>query len=975
MTVETTPTTKTLKDLGWHLRAADPATDKGEAGWVQENAAAGLKTRVFDSAADAGLAARKIERARHDPSADLRTCEDCRFTYDANDANEAEEHADHSNAAGEPVAPAAAAVDERPGGDPWAHEEEIKGRIVEFLGEQGVEVDGVGTTPLGASYLAVGHELVVIGCGQHSQGLRGHVLDAMRLRVSPLRTACVVACCIADPAEYQSDEKVYDVQVLTVEQFEQRHALALSDVIIRQLTACETLPDFQRLVRDYSLEKAMDYEPDERFDGGELDRLYDAIDAAAVRVGLRRREEEGAADEGGHVVGSFIVEEPRAELERAAGSDAVSDDEAADTNGATQNISGGEPSPAMPPVPQSLLPVAESSSGASEAVAALRPQMHPRRIQRHPLLLMRAGGLNEEHVKELEAVLVGGGRFKDPNVVFYDKVIDTYWNAEGNHRHEAALRQDALLDVDVRNGTLEDAIEFAAGSNAEHGLKRNDNDRRLAVVTLLSNTTHFGLSDGLLSKKARVTPPFIGDVRDYLRRALPFINTTQKEEIVATDVAEHAGVPVGLVQVVLSLPEERLTSLKDNVAFDTGERLGADGRTYKVKSAVEASSAKEVAALPFEEESGEEPEPEDSGGKLAFVEPAVTPLSDEGATARSATVEAPADANPAAEPARYVKLKLPGDTRPSSRVGKIVGRDLNLYLIELPTGETNKVHETYLTGESTEAEFNAAAGKSVGAATETPEPEAVTDVVTPATPSAEEPAQEDVVVRDHRRFAGELDPTQQKPSRQPSHSSPPPSPSEADFRRDIESRPSPPYVELIGDQALAISFTWLPALKGKVNVSINVGGKPANEARRVLLAEGKVLPFTAALNDLVMEEVGKSLTAGAVAKNVAAKKEIGPSPKAERIVEAIKGAKSVAELKRVEEHNKLDNLSRFAQSDADLINRTLLAQRKKVGGSSKKAPASKKGAVKAPAKKGSAKKGAAKKGSAKTAAKKAGRTK
>lgn len=541
----------TLKDLGWHLRGADAEKDLSGTGWVHEHEEKGYKTRVCATLPDAALAARRLQRLSEDPSADLRNCPECRFTYDANDMADAEPHADHAHSTD------VSADAEESKGNPAQDEELLLGELKDFLQEQEVEITASGTTPFSAaSFVETSSEVVVVACDQRPQGLEGCILDAMRRRTSPIQTACVVACCADDLSKYEESAVTHGVEVLTFDEFEASRTLPLSDAIIRKLEACDTLPDFQRLISTHALQRVMDYESDARFDGAEFDRLYDAINAAAERVGLRRTgEEESAGAEGA--------------TQNISGGDSESVSPAAEEEASEQNVAAASS--------ESLFDESESSRGASPAGAQRLPEMRPSKIRRHPLLLMRAAGLDEGHVRELEEVLKSGGRFKDPNVVFFDGEV--YWNAAGNHRHEAALRQNALLDVDVRNGSFDDAVEFAAGSNYDHGLKRSDNDKRLAVVTLLANAKNFGLSDGLLAKKAHVTPPFVGDVRDYVARLIPHIDGDAGAE----QLAERAGVPAGLAHVVLSLPDETFSSLSTNVTNDDGRRLGGDGRVYTVK--------------------------------------------------------------------------------------------------------------------------------------------------------------------------------------------------------------------------------------------------------------------------------------------------------------------------------------------------------------------------------------------------------
>lgn len=202
-------------------------------------------------------------------------------------------------------------------------------------------------------------------------------------------------------------------------------------------------------------------------------------------------------------------------------------------------------------------------------------QIHPSKITTHPQTLMRAGGLDEDHANELREVLRAGREFKDPVVLFFDG--KDYHLGAGNHRRAAALAEGKLLNADVRTGTLRDAILYAMRSNSEHGLKRSNDDKRLAVVTLLSDPEWFGLSDGQLGEMSDVTQQFISGVRRHLAKLFPLMEADPDGEESDEAYAAHADIPIGLVRVVRGLPMEERVILSQNILTDDGLRLGVDG--------------------------------------------------------------------------------------------------------------------------------------------------------------------------------------------------------------------------------------------------------------------------------------------------------------------------------------------------------------------------------------------------------------
>ena len=91
-------------------------------------------------------------------------------------------------------------------------------------------------------------------------------------------------------------------------------------------------------------------------------------------------------------------------------------------------------------------------------------------------------------------------------VLFFDG--QAYWLADGFHRVAAARKIDKLtLKAEVRNGSKRDAIFFALAANKSHGLNRNREDIKKAILTMLSDAewskmsnvaiaNHIGCSEG-----------------------------------------------------------------------------------------------------------------------------------------------------------------------------------------------------------------------------------------------------------------------------------------------------------------------------------------------------------------------------------------------------------------------------------------------------------------------------------------------
>lgn len=102
-----------------------------------------------------------------------------------------------------------------------------------------------------------------------------------------------------------------------------------------------------------------------------------------------------------------------------------------------------------------------------------------------------------------------------PIVVFFDGA--SYWLADGFHRYEAySAAQVYDVPADVRQGTQRDAILFSVGANASHGLRRTNDDKRRAVLTLLNDPEWAAWSDREIARRCGVSHDFANRARRSL---------------------------------------------------------------------------------------------------------------------------------------------------------------------------------------------------------------------------------------------------------------------------------------------------------------------------------------------------------------------------------------------------------------------------------------------------------------------------
>jgi hypothetical protein len=115
--------------------------------------------------------------------------------------------------------------------------------------------------------------------------------------------------------------------------------------------------------------------------------------------------------------------------------------------------------------------------------------------------------ISEEIVAEYAAAMKDGANF--PAVtVFFDGV--DRWLADGFHRVHAARKAGlAEIAADVRQGTRRDAVLFSVGANAGHGLQRSNDDKRRAVMTLLTDDEWSRWPQKMIAKACCVCREFV----------------------------------------------------------------------------------------------------------------------------------------------------------------------------------------------------------------------------------------------------------------------------------------------------------------------------------------------------------------------------------------------------------------------------------------------------------------------------------
>ena len=122
--------------------------------------------------------------------------------------------------------------------------------------------------------------------------------------------------------------------------------------------------------------------------------------------------------------------------------------------------------------------------------------------------------LSGSTVKEYQTLCKSDGSwpFQEPLVVFTDG--KSYWLADGFHRLEACkLAGQLLVDCEIKNGTVEDAQDYALSANITHGLRRSNEDKKKAVEFALNCERWSSKSSRAIADHLGVSHSFVANAR------------------------------------------------------------------------------------------------------------------------------------------------------------------------------------------------------------------------------------------------------------------------------------------------------------------------------------------------------------------------------------------------------------------------------------------------------------------------------
>lgn len=188
----------------------------------------------------------------------------------------------------------------------------------------------------------------------------------------------------------------------------------------------------------------------------------------------------------------------------------------------------------------------------------------------------RVAGLQPEVVDDYVSALESGAVFPPIHVVYDGSV---YYLADGFHRVEAYRRHGVeIVDANVVEGTLRDAMLYAMQANLRHGLRPSRADKRKAVEAMLLDDEWCTWSDREIGRRCGVDGKTVKALRDELGLlAQTTKKTLRAGRVVEVDTGnigarqkDDCGIPQSSKQTEPSEPTDKDKAAADKVAKDYG---------------------------------------------------------------------------------------------------------------------------------------------------------------------------------------------------------------------------------------------------------------------------------------------------------------------------------------------------------------------------------------------------------------------
>ena len=122
--------------------------------------------------------------------------------------------------------------------------------------------------------------------------------------------------------------------------------------------------------------------------------------------------------------------------------------------------------------------------------------------------------LNQEVIDEYSETIREGGKL--PAIKVF-RIGSSHYLVDGWHRYFAHKKAGlADIEVDVIDGNMREATLYAIGANDDHGLRRNNEDKRKAVMMLLDDVEWSEWNDSEIAKAARVSRMTVSRIKSSL---------------------------------------------------------------------------------------------------------------------------------------------------------------------------------------------------------------------------------------------------------------------------------------------------------------------------------------------------------------------------------------------------------------------------------------------------------------------------
>lgn len=200
--------------------------------------------------------------------------------------------------------------------------------------------------------------------------------------------------------------------------------------------------------------------------------------------------------------------------------------------------------------------------------------------------------LDQEKIKEYAQAWKDKAAFP-PIVVYFDG--QTYWLAGGFHRvHGAMLARVEEVPADIRSGTWRDAILYAVGTNATHGLPRSNADKRRAVMMLLEDEEWSQWSNRAIARQCAVSEFGVRKHRSDLSAIKSQIDSDRKVVRNGTTYVQDTS-NIGKSRDIEPEPDREEPDLPADSSEEIQDGDGAEEPEFEAPEEVEEAAPPEVS--------------------------------------------------------------------------------------------------------------------------------------------------------------------------------------------------------------------------------------------------------------------------------------------------------------------------------------------------------------------------------------------